>query len=176
MKNIYIIILLSFSLVSMTLYDITLTDSKTSEAIHLSDYKGKIVMIVNTASLCGFTKQYSSMQNLWDKYKNKNFILIAVPTNDFGDQEPGTNKEINDFCETNFGIDFIITEKITSKGENKHPLFKLINNEFSYGSGPLWNFYKYLFSKEGEAIDWFASTTEPDSEKIISIIEKNLTK
>ncbi len=173
-KNLVIIFLSLTCLVSMTIYDITLKNAKTSEEIHLSDYKGKVIMIVNTASLCGFTKQYSAMQELWEKYRNKDFILIGVPTNDFGGQEPGTNQEISNFCELNFGIDFLITEKISSKGKNKHPLFELINKEFSNLSGPLWNFYKYIFSKDGKALDWFASTTEPNSEKITSLIERNI--
>ena len=174
MKHIFTIFLLSLSLSSMTIYDIKLKEAKTSKEVELNDYKGKVIMLVNTASLCGFTKQYAAMQKVWGKYRSQNFILIAIPTNDFGSQEPGGNKEISNFCEVNFGIDFIITEKITSKGRNKHPIFQLISDEFSLGAGPLWNFYKYIFSSTGQPIAWFTSITEPDSDRITEILEESL--
>ncbi len=164
--------ILSLVLSSMSIYDINFEDSKTGKPINLSEYRGnKAIMIVNTASMCGFTKQYGAMQRLWDDFKDKNFILIAVPTNDFGGQEPKTNEEIVDFCETNFGINFLIAKKVTSKGSDTHPFFKLVTQDFGKSAGPSWNFYKYLYSQEGKPISWFSSFRSPDSEYIKSYIE-----
>lgn len=172
-KTLFIIIF-GLSLSSMNIYDIKFEDGKTGKEINMSDFKGKVVMVVNTASLCGFTKQYGAMQELWDKYRDKGFILIGVPTNDFSNQEPGTDAEIHNFCELNFGINFIITKKVTSKGKNKHPFFKLVSDEFSLGSGPNWNFYKYVFATDGKPLNWYSPLTKPDSHRIKNLIETNL--
>ncbi len=159
---------------AMTIYDITFEDSKTNKIIKLSDHKDKFIMIVNTASMCGFTKQYSELQKIWEKYKDKGFLLIAVPTNDFGEQEPKSDQEISEFCEVNFGITFPIAKKLTSKGDNKHEFFKLISEDFSIFSGPYWNFYKYFYSPTGEPITWYTTLTKPDSMRVRNLIEENL--
>lgn len=159
---------------SMNIYDIKFEDSRTGRDINLSDYRGKVIMIVNTASFCGFTKQYSDLQAIWEKYRDQNFILIAVPTNDFGKQEPKGNDEIVEFCEVNFGINFPIAKKVTSKGDHKHEFFKLVKQDFSRLAGPKWNFYKYIYSSEGKAVNWFSSVTNPSSRSIKVAIEKNM--
>lgn len=169
--RVFLIIIFGVFLQSMSIYDISFENSKTGEEIKLSDYKDKVIMIVNTASLCGFSNQFNTMQELWDKYKDKDFVLIAVPTNDFGSQEPKSDSEIVSFCTINFGINFLITKKVTSKGKNIHPFFKQIKQDFSFIAGPYWNFYKYIYSKNGNPLAWFSPMTKPHSNRIKKIIE-----
>lgn len=173
-KQFCVIFLIWFTASAMSIYDITFENIKTGEPVKLSSYRGKVIMIVNTASLCGFSTQYTQLEEIWQKYKDKNFILIAIPTNDFGSQEPGGNQEIATFCERNFNTTFNVVRKITSKGKDKHDIFKLINTDFSDFAGPMWNFYKYIYSPSGEPLEWFSSLTKPDSKKITNIIEKHL--
>lgn len=142
----------------------------------LSSYKGKLIMVVNTASLCGFTKQYSELQELYSKYKDKGFVIIGVPSNDFGGQEPEDEKAIKKFCEINYNITFPMTEKYSVKGENAHPFYKWAEEEKGGLAAPKWNFHKYLISPEGEIIDWFFSSTSPTSGKVIKAVEENLPK
>ena len=143
-------------------------DSKT---INLSEYKGKTVLLVNVASNCGFTKQYSGLQTLYDTYKEKNFIVLGVPSNQFGGQEPGTNDVIKNFCETNFNITFPITDKIDVKGNNAHIIYKWAKENHGKSTVPKWNFHKILINKEGKIHDTFGSFTEPLSNKIKKQIE-----
>lgn len=173
-KDVFFILIIWFNISAMSIYDITFEDIKTGKPLKMSEFKGKVIMIVNTASLCGFTKQYADMEKLWQEYKDKNFVLIAVPTNDFASQDPGTNKEILTFCETKFDTSFRIVNKVTSKGDDKHEFFKLVNSDFSDFAGPMWNFYKYLYGPDGKPIEWYSSLTKPNSEKIIKIIEKHI--
>ncbi len=139
--------------------------------IKLSDYKGKVIVVVNVASRCGYTPQYEDLQYLWSKYENKNVVVIGVPTNNFR-QEPGTNKEIKDFCETNFGITFPMTEKVSVIGSNSHPFYKWAKNDFGIGAIPKWNFHKIIIGKDGKVVDTFSSITKPSSTKFLSTIEK----
>ena len=145
-----------------------------NEIINLSEFKGKVVLLVNVASKCGFTKQYSGLQTLFENYKEKNFIIIGVPSNQFGGQEPGSNKEIKDFCETNFNITFPITDKVDVKGKNAHIIYKWAKDNHGNSTVPKWNFHKILINKEGKIQDTFNSFTTPLSEKIIRQIEKIL--
>jgi glutathione peroxidase len=142
-----------------------------NKILDLSDYKGKTVLLVNVASRCGFTKQYSGLQELYEKYKEKNFIILGVPSNQFGGQEPGSNEEIKDFCETNFNITFPITDKIDVKGDNAHIIYKWAKENHGNSTVPKWNFHKILINKEGKIHDTFSSFTEPLSNKIIKQIE-----
>ena len=142
-----------------------------SKIINLSKYRGKTILLVNVASNCGFTKQYSSLQTLYDTYKEKNFIVIGVPSNQFGGQEPGSNKEIKDFCETNFNITFPITDKTKVKGDNAHTIYKWAKENHGNSTIPKWNFHKILINKEGKIHDTFGSFTEPLSNKIKKQIE-----
>ena len=150
-------------------------DGIEGEKIRLNDYKDKVIVVVNVASRCGFTNQYEDLQTLWSNYKDKNLVIIGVPTNNFK-QEPGSNKEIKDFCETNFNINFPLTEKIDVIGENAHPFFKWAKKEAGFLAFPKWNFYKYLINKEGLLVKWFASTTRPNSTKITTEIDKIILK
>ena len=143
------------------------------EIIKLENYRDKVIMIVNVASRCGYTPQYDGLQKLWSDYKNKDLIVIGVPTNNFK-QEPGSNEEIKDFCETNFGVSFPMTEKINVLGSSAHPFYKWAKEDFGIGAIPKWNFHKILVGKNGKIIDTFASFTKPSSKKIITIIEKEI--
>ena len=136
--------------------------------IKLNEFRGKTVLLVNVASNCGFTKQYSELQILYDKYKEKNFIVLGIPSNQFGGQEPGTNSEIKNFCETNFDITFPITSKTYVKGENAHEIYKWAKKNYGKSTVPKWNFHKILINKEGKVEDTFASFTKPTSKKIIN--------
>ncbi len=142
--------------------------------IELSIYKNKTILLVNVASYCGFTKQYAELQNLYEKYKDKNFIVIAVPSNQFGGQEPGTNSEIKKFCETNFNITFPIMAKYNVKGDDAHPIYLWAKENFGKSAIPKWNFHKILINKEGKIQDTFGSFVNPMSRKLVSEIEKIL--
>ncbi len=139
--------------------------------IKLSEYKNKVIIVVNVASRCGYTPQYEDLQNLWSKYKKKDLIVIGVPTNNFR-QEPGSNKEIKDFCETNFGITFPMTEKINVIGGNSHPFFKWAKKDYGIGAIPKWNFHKIIIGKNGKIVETFSSITKPNSKKFLATIEK----
>ena len=151
-------------------YDFKINDVSGKE-LSLSIFKNKIILLVNTASYCGFTKQYNDLQEIWDKYKSNNFIVLAVPSNSFN-QEKNSNKEVKEFCEYNFNITFPITEITEVKGENAHPVYKWAVKNFGKSATPKWNFHKILINKEGKIEDVFSSLTKPTSEKIISKIEK----
>ena len=141
--------------------------------IKLSNYKNKVIVVVNVASRCGYTPQYEGLQSLWSKYKDKNLVIIGVPTNNFK-QEPGANEEIKNFCETNFGITFPMTEKINVIGKNSHPFYKWARNDYGIGAIPKWNFHKIIIGKNGKVIDTFASFTKPTSSKFIKVIENSI--
>ena len=145
-----------------------------NETINLSEFKGKTILLVNVASKCGFTKQYTGLQTLYDNYKDKNFLVIGIPSNQFGSQEPGSNKEIKDFCETNFNITFPITDKVDVKGKNAHTIYKWAKENFGNSTVPKWNFHKILINKDGKIVDTFASFTRPDSSKIITKLDELL--
>ena len=141
--------------------------------IRLSDFKNKVLVVVNVASRCGYTPQYEGLQMLWSNYKNKNLVVIGVPTNNFK-QEPGNNKEIKDFCETNFGINFPMTEKTNVIGKDAHPFYKWAKKNHGIGAIPKWNFHKIIIGKNGKVVDTFASFTKPSSDKFLNLIEKEI--
>ena len=141
------------------------------EALNLSKFKGKIIIVVNVASQCGFTNQYEDMQKIWDKYKVKGIIILGVPSNDFN-QESGSNNEIKKFCETNFGITFPITEKVSVKGDNAHPFYVWAKKNHGKSAVPKWNFHKIIINKMGKIDSTFTSFTNPSSKKFIDTIEK----
>ena len=148
--------------------------SITGENLDFSTFKNKTILMVNVASNCGFTKQYSDLQKLYDKYKDNNFIVLGVPSNQFGGQEPGSNEEIKEFCETNFNITFPMTDKIDVKGDNAHPIYKWAEKNFGSPSIPKWNFHKILINKEGKIQETYGSFTKPMSSKIVKELEKIL--
>ena len=147
--------------------------SITGKVIDFKDYKNKAVLIVNTASFCGFTKQYNDLQILWDKYKAKDFIILGIPSNSFN-QESSNNNDVKKFCEVNFDITFPLTTITDVKGENAHEIFKWAEKNYGKSAIPKWNFYKILINKEGKIVDTFSSFTNPMSKKITKKIEEIL--
>ena len=157
----------------MNFYDFKIEDIQ-GEEVSLDIYKGKTILLVNVASNCGFTNQYGDLQNLWEKYKEKNLIVLGVPSNQFGNQEPGSNSEIKNFCEVNFNVNFPMTSKYDVKGENAHDIYKWAKATFGNKAVPKWNFHKILIDKNGKVHDTFVSFTNPMSKKVLSEIEKIL--
>ncbi len=144
--------------------------------INLADYKNKVLLIVNTASKCGFTKQYEGLEKLYQKYKDRGLMIIGVPSNNFGSQEPGSNEEIQRFCKYNYGVNFLVTQKEIVTGKEAHPFYLFAKEKLGALSSPKWNFHKYLIGRDGKLVDYFISSTTPESEKIINAIEKELNK
>ncbi|OIQ40617.1 MAG: glutathione peroxidase [Bacteroidetes bacterium MedPE-SWsnd-G1] len=157
--------------IKTNLYSIEI-NSLSNEKIDFNKFKGKKILIVNTASKCGFTKQYKGLQELHEKYGDK-LVIIGVPCNQFASQEPGSANEIESFCEINYGVTFLLTEKIKVKGKDKHPLYKWLTDKELNGvksSSVKWNFQKYLIDEEGNLIDVYYSITKPMSSKIVKNI------
>ena len=140
--------------------------------ISLKEFKNKPIIIVNSASFCGFTYQYEQLENLYQKYKKMGLVIIAIPSNDFGGQEFNDNKKVKEFCKVNFNISFLITKITKVKGKDRHPFFKWVEKEAGYLSLPKWNFYKYLINKEGKLSSWFSSVTKPSSDKFLNELGK----
>ena len=153
-------------------YDFSI-ESITGETIKFDKYKNKVVLVVNTASYCGFTKQYDELQELWDLYKSKGLIVLGIPSNSFN-QEKANNADVKEFCEVNFNINFPLSTITEVKGENAHEIFKWAKANYGKSAVPKWNFYKILINKDGKIEDTFASFTKPMSKKLIKIIEKIL--
>ena len=158
---------------SKTLFDFKINSINGGE-LDLSSFKGKTILLVNVASKCGFTNQYDDLQNLYDNFKDKGLIVIGIPTNQFGGQEPGSEKEIKNFCETNFNITFPMTSKYEVKGANAHPIYIWAKDTFGKSTVPKWNFHKILINKNGKIEDTFASFTGPLSNKVVKKIEQIL--
>ena len=144
------------------------------ETFALEKFKNKTVLLVNVASNCGFTKQYTELQELYEKYNEKGFVVLGVPSNQFGGQEPGSNNEIKDFCETNFNITFPMTTKIDVKGDNAHPIYLWAKENYGNAAVPKWNFHKILINRQGKIEDTYSSFTKPMSKKLTSKIEEIL--
>jgi glutathione peroxidase len=139
---------------------------------NLCQYQGKVVLIVNTASYCGFTSQYDGLEKLYSQYKDKGLVILGFPSNDFGKQEPGSNKEIADFCHNTYGVKFPMFAKSSVTGPNVNPLFKHLIEQT--GTKPRWNFYKYLVDRQGNVVDAYSSMTSPSSSKLVAQLEKLL--
>lgn len=158
--------------INSSIYDISI-NSITGEPIDLKAFKGKKILFVNTASECGFTGQYEDLEKLHKKYQDK-LVVIGVPCNQFGGQEPGTLTEIKTFCEVNYGVTFLLTEKVDVKGDNQHPLYAWLTKKENNGvknSGVKWNFQKYLIDENGNYMDFYYSITKPLSSKITKYFE-----
>jgi glutathione peroxidase len=156
--------------------DISVKDMNDS-TIKLSDYNGKVLIIVNVASKCGNTPQYGKLEAIYKKYNPEGFEILAFPCNDFGGQEPGTNKDIKTFCTTNYGVTFKLFDKIKILGKDKSPLYeRLTNNDVTKKSDIEWNFVKFIISKKGDIVARFGDKVQPDNPKIINTIEEELTK
>ncbi|RDW17138.1 glutathione peroxidase [Oceanobacillus arenosus] len=148
----------------MSVYDYSVKTMNGKEK-SLADYNGKVLLIVNTASECGFTPQFEGLQSLYEKYKGQDFVVLGFPCNQFGNQDPGTNEDIASFCQANYGVSFPIFSKIDVKGENADPLFTYLTQE---AKGLIteqikWNFTKFLINKDGKVVDRFAPQTKPES-------------
>ena len=157
-----------------TIYQFKVEDIN-GETFDLSSLKGKKVMIVNTASKCGFTPQYAELQRIYEQYKYDDFVIIGFPSNDFGNQEPGSNEEISEFCQKNYGVDFPMMAKITVKGEEKHPLYQFLTEKSKNGfkdSEVKWNFQKYLIDRDGKLVAVKDSNVVPGDNSILSWIQK----
>tara|TARA_B100000123_G_scaffold213848_1_gene162473 strand:- start:93 stop:638 length:546 start_codon:yes stop_codon:yes gene_type:complete len=153
-------------------YDFSI-ESISGEIINFDDFNNKVILVVNTASYCGFTKQYDELQELWEKYKSKGLIVLGIPSNSFN-QEKKEDSDVKEFCELNFNITFPLTTITEVKGDNAHELFKWAKTNHGKSAIPKWNFYKILINKEGKIEDTFSSFTKPLSNKIINKIEKIL--
>lgn len=143
------------------------------DVIDINTYKNKVIVVVNVASRCGFTNQYKDLQKLWVDYKKQGLIIIGVPSDNFR-QEPGTNKEIKNFCETTFGIDFPITEKTKVIGKDAHPFFVWAEENYGKSAVPKWNFHKIIIGKNGRVNSTFSSITNPSSSRFVKVIENEL--
>jgi glutathione peroxidase len=159
------------AVLNFTMPDIDAKDVK------LSKFKGDVILIVNVASFCGNTKQYTSMQNLYEKYHKQGFTILAFPANEFGKQEPGSNQEIKEFCSTKYHVGFPMFSKIVVKGEGIHPLYKLLTDKEKYpqtGGDIEWNFAKFLVNRKGEVVARFKAGQDPGTEEVVKAIEKEL--
>lgn len=154
-------------------YDFTLTGID-GKPMPLVQFKGHPMLIVNTASECGFTPQYEELEKLWQTYKDKGLVVIGVPSNDFGGQEPGSAEEIATFCKLNYGVTFPLSDKTVVKGADATPLYKWAGEKAGMLGRPKWNFHKYLIGSDGQFIDWFSTQTKPMSPKITAAIDKAL--
>lgn len=140
----------------------------------LSDFAGKAVLVVNVASQCGLTPQYAGLEDLWNARRDKGLVVLGVPCNDFGAQEPGTEDEIKTFCETRFAVDFPMTAKEHVLGQDAHPLYRWIVEELGEGAAPRWNFHKYLIAPDGSLAGTFGSRTEPTAPEIVQAVDEAL--
>jgi glutathione peroxidase len=156
--------------------DITVKDMDGKD-IKLADYKGNVLLIVNVASKCGYTKQYKGLQDIYDKYNSQGFEILAFPCNQFGGQEPGTNEEIAEFCSANFGVTFKLFDKIDVNGNNRSPLYERLTNNSAVDKGDIkWNFEKFLIAKNGDIVARYSTKVDPTSSELISALEAELGK
>lgn len=159
-----------------SVYDFTLKNAK-GQDVKLSDYRGKVVMLVNVASKCGYTPQYEGLQKIYERYKDQGFTILGFPANNFGAQEPGTDEEIQQFCRINYGVTFPVFSKISVKGDDKHPLYKYLTEKETnprFAGEIKWNFNKFLVSKDGKIIARFESADKPEDAKVTQAIESAL--
>lgn len=157
-------------------YDFSFHTVAGHKILPLDSYRGKVVLIVNTASKCGFTPQYASLEKLYEQYKDKGLVILGVPSNDFASQEPGTDQDIINFCKINYGVSFPMTSKEIVSGKNAHPFYLWARKKLGFGSAPKWNFHKILIDRKGNLVTYFYSTTSPDSSRVIKAIEKALAE
>jgi glutathione peroxidase len=171
--SVFLSVVWSMSAAASSLHDFTLTGID-GKPLPLSQFDGKVVLMVNTASECGYTGQYEGLEALWKAYKDKGLVIVGVPSNDFGGQEPGKAEEIATFCKLNYGVTFPLADKSVVKGKAAIPVYAWAGEKAGLLGRPKWNFHKYLFGKDGAFIDWFSTPTEPMSDKIKMAVEKAL--
>jgi len=158
-----------------TLFDFTLTGLD-GKPLPLSQFKGHAVLLVNTASECGYTGQYDGLEKLWEHNKDRGLVIIGVPSNDFGGQEPGKAAEIATFCRKNYGVTFPLADKSVVVGADAIPLYKWAEGQAGFLGKPTWNFHKYLFDKKGKFVAWYSSATEPTDTKITNAVSTVLSE
>lgn len=151
-------------------------ESLALEEMDFSQFKGKVVLLVNTASFCGYTGQYKGLQALYDSYKDKGLVVVGAPSGDFNNQEYDKNSDIKEFCEKTYQVKFPMTDKMSVKGEKRHAIYSYLADKLGEKSAPRWNFHKYLIGKDGEPITYFSTRTKPGSDKIIKAVEAALSK
>ncbi len=159
-----------------TAYDFSFTTLVGGHPLPLEQFRGKVLLVVNTASKCGFTPQYDGLEKLFAAYRDGGLVVLGVPSNDFGGQEPGDNDGIAHFCKLNYGVTFPMAGKQTVTGRNAHPFYKWAREQAGFLGAPKWNFHKYLIGRHGEFVDYFNTTTGPDSKKLRAAIEAELRK
>jgi glutathione peroxidase len=155
---------------SLSAFDFNLT-TLDGKPLPLSSFAGRPMVVVNTASKCGFTPQYKGLQKLWDDMKDQGLVVLGVPSNDFGNQEPGDSATIGAFCEKNYGVSFPLASKVHVRGGEADPFFQWLSAQGGYFARPRWNFYKYLIGKDGKLHDWFGSITSPDARRFRSAVQ-----
>ena len=160
---------------AMTAHDFSFTSIDGGD-LPLAAYRGKVVLLVNTASMCGFTGQYEGLQSLWTEYKDKGLVVLGVPSDDFGGQELDDAKKVKEFCTLNYGIDFPMADIVHVKGPNAHPYYKWIADAHGGLAVPRWNFHKHVIERNGDLVDWFASTTGSKSGRLRKAIESALAE
>ena len=142
----------------------------------LADYRGKVILVVNVASQCGFTKQYAALEKLYETFRDQGLVIIGVPSNDFGGQEPGTADQIAHFCQLNFGVTFPMADKEVVSGDDAHPFYLWARQQLGALAAPKWNFHKYLIARDGRLVDWFSTVTAPDAPKLVQAVERELKR
>ena len=154
-------------------FDFTALDGK---PLPLAQFKGRVLLVVNTASACGFTPQYAELEELWKQYEGQGLTVLGVPCNQFGGQEPGSETEIGAFCQKNYGVTFPLTAKCAVKGKEQHPFYAWAGEQAGLLGRPKWNFHKYLIGRDGQFIDWFSTQTKPMGPKITAAVKAALSQ
>lgn len=164
----------NFAADNSSAYDYTFHTLVGHKELPLSSLRGKVLLIVNTASKCGFTPQYAGLEKLYERYKDRGLVVLGVPANDFGAQEPGSAEDIASFCQINYGVTFPMAAKEVVSGKDAHPFYLWARQELGFGSAPKWNFHKYLIGRDGKLLNYFYSLTSPDAPRFIKAIESAL--
>ena len=170
-----VIIMAGSAFAASNIYDFTLP-SIDGKPMPLADFKGKVILLVNVASRCGFTPQYTALESLYEKYKDQGFVIVAFPANNFGKQEPGTNEEIKTFCSRKYNVTFPLYSKVSVKGDDQTPLYQYLTKQTdpSIAGEIKWNFTKFLVDRNGQVVQRFESKVTPDSKEIVNAIDKQL--
>jgi glutathione peroxidase len=172
-----LVIVMAGSAVAGNIYDFTLP-SIDGKPMPLAEFKGKVVLVVNVASRCGYTPQYSALESLYEKYKDQGFVIVGFPANNFGAQEPGTNEEIKTFCSRKYNVTFPMYSKVSVKGDDQTPLYQYLTKQTgpSIAGDIKWNFTKFLVDRNGNVVERFESAVTPDSKEVVSAVEKQLSQ
>lgn len=157
-------------------FGFSFTQLHSSKPLPLAEFKGKVLLVVNTASECGFTPQYGELETLYKTYKDRGLVIVGVPSNDFGGQEPGSSAEIEQVCRFNYGVSFPMANKEVVTGDAAHPFYQWVHRKLGFGSAPKWNFHKYVIGRDGQPVAFYLSTTKPLSKTLTKAIEAELSK